>query len=371
MASTQQTPALFKPIKVGRITLQHRVVLAPLTLYQAYALHVPGPQHASFYSLRGSTAGNLLITEATLISHDAGGEGHAPGVYTDAQIQGWKKVTDAVHAKGSYIFLQLWAPGRATDAGLLEKQDSPSPYVSTSSVVMTGQSKSPHPLTEEEVKYYIAAYAKAASNAVHSAGFDGVEIHSGYGHLLDQFLQTEFNKPSDRRGGDEEARTRFVREVVDAVVDAVGEDRVGIRISPWNTFQGMKMPDPRPTFAYLVTALRDKHPRMAYLHVIEPHAVRDINVAQIPDENNDFLREIWNGGQGGEERIFISAGGYIRSTALHTAENKGGLIAFGRLYLSNPDLPVRLRKDLPLSPGTSQPPRGDTDGNVRGIGGKL
>ena len=97
----------------------------------------------------------------------------------------------------------------------------------------------------------------------------------------------------------------------------------------------MKMPDPRPTFAYLVTALRDKHPRMAYLHVIEPHAVRDINVAQIPDENNDFLREIWNGGQGGAERIFISAGGYIRSTALHTAENKGGLIAFGRLYLSN------------------------------------
>lgn len=149
-----------------------------------------------------------------------------------------RQVTDAVHAKGSYIFLQLWAPGRATDAGLLEKQDSPSPYVSTSSVVMTGQSKSPHPLTEEEVKYYIAAYAKAASNAVHSAGFDGVEIHSGYGHLLDQFLQTEFNKPSDRRGGDEEARTRFVREVVDAVVDAVGEDRVGIRISPWNTFQG-------------------------------------------------------------------------------------------------------------------------------------
>ena len=268
------------------------------------------------------------------------------------------QVTDAVHAKGSYIFLQLWALGRAADPEFLEKQDPPSPYVSASSVTMTGRSKPPRPLTEAEINDYIAAYARAASNAVHGAGFDGVEIHNANGYLLDQFLQTMSNKRTDRWGGDEEGRTRFTREVVDAVVDAVGEDRVGIRISPWSSFQGdyvalicslsrsfpcfpdMKMPDPRPTFGYLVGALRDKHPRMAYLHVTEPRVSGNMDVTPNADENNDFLREIWNGGEGGEERIFISAGGYTRDTALRTAEDKGGLIAFGRLYISNVRVPA-------------------------------
>ena len=268
------------------------------------------------------------------------------------------QVTDAVHAKGSYIFLQLWALGRAADPEFLEKQDSPSPYVSASSVTMTGRSKPPRPLTEAEINDYIAAYARAASNAVHGAGFDGVEIHNANGYLLDQFLQTMSNKRTDRWGGDEEGRTRFTREVVDAVVDAVGEDRVGIRISPWSSFQGdyvalicslsrsfpcfpdMKMSDPRPTFGYLVGALRDKHPKMAYLHVTEPRVSGNMDVTPNADENNDFLREIWNGGEGGEERIFISAGGYTRDTALRTAEDKGGLIAFGRLYISNVRVPA-------------------------------
>lgn len=252
---------------------------------------------------------------------------------------------------------------------------------------MTGRLKPPRPLIEVEIKDYITAYAKAASNAVHCAGFDGVEIHSANGYLLDQFLQTVSNKRTDRWGGDEEGRTRFAREVVDAIADAVGEDRVGIRISPWNTFQGtferryvlfcplscfpdMKMPDPRPTFAYLVTALRDKHPKMAYLHVIEPRVTGISDIVPNQGENNDFLRKIWNTGEGGEERIFISAGGHTRETALRTAEDKGGLIAFGRLYISNvrapgfcsgalrssvnyyqPDLPLRLQKNLHLTPG--------------------
>ena len=249
--------------------------------------------------------------------------------------------------------MQLWALGRAADVEFLEKQDPPSPYVSASAVALTGSPKPPRPLTEAEIKDYIATYAKAASNAVHGAGFDGVEIHSANGYLLDQFLQTTSNKRTDRWGGDEQGRTRFAREVVDAIVDAVGEDRVGIRISPWSSFQGdvlallcallcsipcfsdMKMPDPRPTFAYLVTALRDKHPKMAYVHVTEPRVAGNMDVAPTADENNDFLREIWNGGEGGEERTFISAGGHTRETGLRTAEDKGGLVAFGRLYISN------------------------------------
>ncbi|KAG9317000.1 hypothetical protein JVU11DRAFT_1180 [Chiua virens] len=337
MAVTQQTASLFKPIKVGRITLQHCVVRALLTCFRAYASHVPGPQQASYYAQRGSTSGSLLITEATFISHDAGGYAHVPGIHTDAQIQGWKKVVDAVHAKGSYIFLQLWALGRAADIDTLESQDPPSPYVSASLVALTGKSKAPRLLTEDEIKQYIVAYAKAASNAVFGAGFDGIEVHSANGYLLDQFLQSVSNTRTDGWGGDEHGHTRFTREVVNVVVDAVGGDRVGVRISPWSDWQDMRMPDPRPTFAYLTTALRDKHPKLAYLHD--------------SIESTEFLREIWNSGEGGEEQVFISAGGYTRETAMRTAEDKGGLIAFGRLYMPNPDLPMRLRKNLPLMRG--------------------
>jgi len=255
-----------------------------------------------------------------------------------------------VHAKGSYIFLQLWSLGRAAEIGVLEKRVPPSPYVSASAVKLTGRSKPPRPLTEDEIKDYIATYGRAASDAVHRAGFDGVEVHAANGYLLDQFLQTTCNRRTDGWGGNEEGRTRFAREVVDAVVDAVGEDRVGIRVSPWSTFQDMKMEDPRPTFAYLATALRDKHPRMAYFHAVEPRVAGSQDVVPKPGEDNDFLRKIWNGGECGEERVFITAGGYTRETALRTAEEKGGLVAFGRLFTSNPDLPVRLEKNLDLTP---------------------
>jgi len=227
----------------------------------------------------------------------------------------------------------------------------PSPYVSASGVVLSGQSKAPRPLTEDEIKEYIATYAKAARDAVNRAGFDGVEIHGANGYLVDQFLQTLSNKRTDGWGGDEEGRTRFAREIVDAVVDAVGEDRVGFRISPWSNYQDMKMENPRPTFAYLATALRDKHPRLAYLHAVEPRISGYDEVHSHSSEDNEFLRDIWKGGEGGEERVFITAGGHTRETALRYAEREGELIAFGRLYITNPDLPARLRTNVSLRPG--------------------
>ena len=154
-------------------------------------------------------------------------------------------MTEAVHAKGSYIFLQLWALGRGADINVLEEQDPPSPYVSASATTLTGRARPPRALTEDEIQGYIAAYAKAAKDAVHVAGFDGVEIHGANGYLVDQFLQTVSNIRTDKWGGDEEGRTRFARAVVDAVVDAVGPDRVGIRVSPWSTFQGKPLGDLR------------------------------------------------------------------------------------------------------------------------------
>ncbi|KIJ04679.1 hypothetical protein PAXINDRAFT_104066 [Paxillus involutus ATCC 200175] len=208
-----------------------------------------------------------------------------------------RQVIDAVHAEGSYVFLREL--GRAADPGLFAKQDPPSPYLSASPITLTRNQVPPKALTEAEIEVYIAAYAKAASNAVNRAGFDGVELHNASGYFLNQLLQSVSNTRTDKWGGGEESRTRFTREVVGAVVDAVGEERVGIRISPWSTFQDMKMPNPRPTFAHLATALRDKHPNLAYLHLTESRVAGNTDVPHTEDESNDFLREIWNGGESG------------------------------------------------------------------------
>ncbi|KAH0828826.1 hypothetical protein J3R83DRAFT_3295 [Lanmaoa asiatica] len=302
---------------------------------------------------------------------DAGGYGHVPGIYTDAQIEGWKKITDAVHAKGSYIFMQLWALGRAADIDFLEAQNPPSPYVSASSVTLTGKSKPPRPLTESEIKDYIAAYAKAASNAVHGAGFDGYRTNARIGGV-----------------GTKKAARDLPGRLSMPVVNAVGEDRVGIRISPWSPFQDMKMPDPRPTFAYLATALRDKHPKLAYLHVTEARVGGNMDIASNPDENNDFLRQIWNEGEGGEERIFISAGWiYPRDSIAHCGGQGRACCLRAAVYTKldyKPDLPVRLQKNLPLTPGDRSKyylvgdltPLGYNDwsfadGSIEGMDGRL
>ncbi|KAG0692155.1 hypothetical protein DFH29DRAFT_567033 [Suillus ampliporus] len=334
---SSSTSALFSPIPVGNMNLQHRVVLAPLTRNRAHADHVPGPQAPAYYSQRGSIPGTLLITEATFISQNAGGYDNVPGIYTDAHVEGWKKVTDAVHEKGSFIFLQLWALGRAAETAVLAKENN-SPYVAPSPVRLPGRPETelPRALTTDEIKEYISTYTTAAKNAIR-AGFDGVEIHGANGYLIDQFIQDGSNHRTDEYGGSIENRARFALEVADAVVAAVGAERTGFRISPWGIFNGMGMADPKPQFSYLVKQLR-KH-KLAYIHVVEP---------QTSEHNSDFLRDIWNGREGS---TFISANGHDRKSAIETADNKGGLVAFGRSFMPNPDLPFRLLKDIPLERG--------------------
>ncbi|KAF8175731.1 hypothetical protein K438DRAFT_1908796 [Mycena galopus ATCC 62051] len=324
---------LFEPLKIGTAQLQHRVVLAPMTRFRADAQHVPLPLVSEYYSQRASRPGTLLITEATFIAARAGGYAHAPGIWSRAQVAAWKAITDTVHSKGSFIFSQLWALGRAADVEQLQQEDPSFPYVSASDDQLTGKSASPRPLTILEINEYVQLYAQAAKNAI-EAGFDGVEIHGASGYLPHQFLHDECNKRTDDYGGSIENRARFVLEIVDAVVSVVGAEKTAIRLSPWNHFQGMAMRNPVPTFSHVISELAARHPDLAYLHLEGTIGAY---------ESNDAFRLLW------APRPFIRAGGFTREDALETAES-GDLVAFGRWFTSNPDLPTRIEKDIPFAP---------------------
>ncbi|KAA1472713.1 NADH:flavin oxidoreductase/NADH oxidase [Dentipellis sp. KUC8613] len=343
--STQNsTPKLFQPYQFGDIALKHRVVLAPLTRFRANDEHVHGDLAVEYYSQRASVPGTLIITEGAFIAPQAGGYDNVPGIWSDDQIAGWKRVTDAVHAKGSYIIVQLWSVGRVADPEQLKRENPAFDLVSASDIPVTGGPK-PRALTKDEIKEYVQFYATAAANAVHKAGFDGVEVHCGNGYLLDQFIQDVSNRRTDEYGGSVEGRARFPLEIVEAVTRAVGQKRVGIRFSPWGTFQDMRMEDPKPTFAYLATQLRDKYPDFGYIHMTEPRVSGALDAQPEEGDSNQFIRDIWprNG-------TYLTAGGYKRATAIEAAEKDDALVVFGRSFLANPDLPFKLKKDLKLNP---------------------
>ncbi|KAH9854278.1 NADH:flavin oxidoreductase/NADH oxidase [Lenzites betulinus] len=339
---SNSVPKLFQPLQVGDVTVQHRVVLAPLSRMRASPQHVHSDLAVTYYGQRASLPGTLLISEATFITPYAGLYPNVPGIWNDEQIASWKK---DIHAKGSHIFLQLWALGRAAPAALLKAMGHP--FVSSSDIPLSetpwGTGDIPRPLTIEEIKQYVQAYAQAARNAVHGAGFDGVEVHGANGYLIDQFTQDTANKRTDEYGGSIENRTRFVLEVLDAVVEAVGPKKTAIRLSPWSTYQDMRMKDPIPTFTYLVSKIAEKHPDFAYLHLVEPGITGASDSEAKEGDSNDFIRKLW------QPRPLISAGRFTRESAIARSEKTGDLIAFGRLYIANPDLPLRLRKNQPYN----------------------
>jgi len=187
----------------------------------------------------------------------------------------------------------------------------------------------PRPLTVAEIKTYVQWYADAADKAVNGAGFDGVEIHGANGYLPDQSLQDVSNQRPDEYGGSIENRSRFPLEIIEAVSSVIGEDRVGYRISPWNLWQGMKMKDPKPTFVYFVSQAKERFPNLAYLHVTEPRVARNDDNYSDGLNSDEFLRKIWG------EKVFIAAGGYTPQMAAETVNTEGGLVAFGRYYISN------------------------------------
>ncbi|KAI0742656.1 NADH:flavin oxidoreductase/NADH oxidase [Daedaleopsis nitida] len=339
MSST--TPALFQPIRVGDMKLAHRVVLAPMTRLRASAAHVHTDLGIEYYAQRASVPGTLLISEGTFIAAPAGGMPHVPGIWSDDQIAAWKEITDAVHAKGSYIFLQIAALGRSARPAQLKQENPDYPHVAPSPIALsTSPEDVPRELTKAEIKEYIGWFATAASNAVHRAGFDGIEIHGANGFFVDQFLQDMSNKRTDEYGGSVENRSRFGLELLDAVTAAVGQSKAAIRLSPWNTSQEMRMEDPVPQFSYFVQKIKEKYPQLAYLHVASPDGPD--NRGPEDESQVHFIHKIW------APRPTITTGGYDRESGIRVAEETGQLVGYGKSFLANPDLPFRLRENLPL-----------------------
>ncbi|KAK0216371.1 hypothetical protein IW262DRAFT_1475400 [Armillaria fumosa] len=342
------TSKLFQPITVGRLSLSHRVVLAPMTRLRVNPVTFSPllPLVKDYYVQRAKVPGTLLISEGTIVAPKASGFPGAPEIWTEEQISAWKEIVDGVHAQGSYIYLQIAAMGRQASPDFLKSRDPMFPHVAPSALPLAPDAPVPREMTKEEINEYIEFFGISAANAVHRAGFDGVEIHGANGFLVDQFLQSTSNVRNDEYGGSVEKRVKFPLEVIERVVKEVGADRVGLRLSPWNRSGGMRMEDPIPTYSYLTTKVKVLYSDFAYIHVVEVRVdgFTDLSPDDIKEsENNDFLRKIW------APKPLISAGGYTRDSGIETADEKGDLIAYGRWYISNPDLSTRLEKNIPLS----------------------
>jgi N-ethylmaleimide reductase len=338
---------LFSPIELGPYRLSHRVVMAPLTRMRSDPGDIPSDQMVEYYNQRASNGG-LIISEATPVSTRGHGYVGAPGIYLDRQIAGWRRVTDAVHAKGGRIFLQLWHVGRQSHIDLQPNGDAP---VAPSAIAAEGYAYTrrgevpfslPRALALDEIPAIVEEFGAGAARAL-QAGFDGVEIHGANGYLPDQFLQDGTNKRTDAYGGPIENRARFLLEVTQAAVSVCGADRVGVRISPSGSYGSMSDSNPRATFGYVTTQL--DRLGIAYLHVVEPRikGTEEIAKAQAPIAA-EHLRPKFS-------HTLITAGGFTRDSAeaILTAGH-ADLVAFGRHFISNPDLPERFRRNLPLAP---------------------
>ncbi|KAM5344272.1 hypothetical protein ACJ41O_012809 [Fusarium nematophilum] len=335
---------LMSPLQLGRCALKHRVVMAPMTRLRANDDHVPQEMMLEYYSQRASVPGTLLITEATFISEKSRGrDENAPGIYTSQQIDEWKHITEKIHSQGSFIFMQLWHVGRAARQHALDKAGLE--MVSSSDIPISDEHPTPRPMTTPEIWECVEAFASAAKNAI-AAGFDGVEIHGANGYLIDQFIQDNCNRRSDEWGGTIENRSRFCLEVAKAVSKAIGPDRTAMRLSPFSTFQGMRMKDPVPQFTHLISQLSPLG--LAYLHLIEPRVAGNTDKVASEAESLDFGVKAWN-----KSSPIILAGGYSLDKANHALatdlRDEAVAFAFGRHFISNPDLPYRLANNVPLT----------------------
>ncbi|ETM52827.1 hypothetical protein L914_03607 [Phytophthora nicotianae] len=350
--NTTTTPALFSSLSLGgkenRVQLKHRVVMAPLTRVRSGDSGVPTDVVKLYYSQR-ATDGGLQITEATNISATARGYFGAPGLFREDQVEGWKAVTEAVHAKGGKIFAQLWHTGRVGHPlnqpnGQLPVSSSATSFEGVKSHAVTREGRkdyvTPRALEISEIPGIVADYKRAAENAI-VAGFDGVEVHAANGYLLEQFLCDGVNKRTDAYGGSIENRARIIFEVLEAVLSVVPSSRVGIRLSPFGDTFGCKDSMPHETYGYVVERLNNYD--LAYLHVIERRGRHADSVDAPAGGVAHHFRGIYIG-------VLIAAAGFDRVDAIRAVEDGiTDLVAFGRYFISNPDLVERLRTDADLN----------------------
>jgi len=329
---------LFKPLSIGSISLKNRVLMAPLTRSRAEENHVPGPLMAEHYAQRAGAG--LIIAEATMIMEGNSAFISEPGIYSEQQIKGWKQVTDAVHAKDGKIFLQIWHGGRATHPALNDGVQPVAPSaIAIDDQIHTPEGKLdyvvPRELKESEISNIIEGFKVATENAM-QAGFDGVEVHAANGYLLDQFLRDGSNKRQDKYGGSVENRARFLFEVLDAVCDVCGSDKVGVRLSPLNGFNSMSDSDPIGLSNYLAERLNQYN--LAYLHLMRADFLQQ--------QTGDVMTSVRQNYHG----TLIANMGYTAEEAeAGIKANLFDAVAFGVPFLANPDLPERFKTNAPLN----------------------
>ncbi|XP_031479635.1 putative 12-oxophytodienoate reductase-like protein 1 isoform X11 [Nymphaea colorata] len=340
MAAAPTEQPLLTPYQMGKFSLSHRVVLAPLTRQRSYG-NVPQPHAILYYSQR-TTKGGLLISEATGVSDTAQGYPDTPGIWTKEQVEAWKPIVNAVHEKGGIFFCQIWHAGRVSNYGFQPNGQSPISSTDkppTSDPLGASEFSPPRRLRTEEIPQIVNDLRLAAMNAI-EAGFDGIEIHGAHGYLLDQFMKDMVNDRGDEYGGSLENRCRFALEVVEAICQEIGADKVGIRLSPFADYLDSGDSDPKALGLYMMKALNKYG--LAYAHLVEPRMVTPGDPSETPHSLFP-LRKAFEG-------TFIAAGGYSKEDGDRAiAEGHADLVAFGRLFLANPDLPRRFELDAALN----------------------
>ena len=330
---------LFSPITIGDIKLSNRIVMAPMTRNRADEHNAPHDLNATYYQQR-ATAG-LIITEATQVSPEGVGYPGTPGIYNNEQLAGWQKITNKVHAKDGHIFLQLWFCGRISHPDLLPDNQTP---VAPSAIQPEGEAMTfegmkpfvtPRALETNEISDIVAQYKHAAEMAK-LAGFDGVEVHAANGYLIDQFLRDGSNKRTDQYGGNIENRMRLLNEVLDTVTEVWPSNRVGVRVTPENSFNSMSDSNPLEHFSYFISQLNERN--LAYLHVLEGDMMTKMTALDYR-----ILRDKYNG-------LYMANNGYDKARAeISLSKGDSDFIAFGVPFLANPDLVNRYQHDLPLN----------------------
>ncbi|KAJ8750764.1 hypothetical protein K2173_015945 [Erythroxylum novogranatense] len=360
MADTREGTTLFSPYQMGKFSLSHRVVLAPMTRCRALN-GIPTAALTEYYTQR-STPGGFLITEGTMISPTSAGFPHVPGIYSEEQVEAWKKVVGAVHAKGSIIFCQLWHVGRASHG--VYQPGGAAPISSTSKAISNrwrilmpdgthATYPEPRPLKTSEIPEVVEHYRCAALNAIR-AGFDGIEIHGAHGYLIDQFLKDGINDRTDEYGGSLENRCRFLLQIVQAVATSIGADRVAVRMSPAIDHLDATDSDPLNLGLAVIERLNKLQlnlgEKLTYLHVTQPrytaYGQTESGRHGSEDEEAQLMRTLRRAYQG----TFMCSGGYTRELGVQAvSDGDADLVSYGRLFISNPDLVLRLKLNAPLT----------------------